>query len=471
MEVAIRGALLAPPDWTGEGVSWPLVLLDWGRGGLGGCPAGATARPAEDDDGPAREKNPGGAGIPAWRNLLRSFLSLSFCLRLSLNSSCVGGEVGLASLGGVVEELAPPPSLLRLRISLASLESDSESDSSDSGVSRAVGAREGFNSSTTSISAESAEASSGSFWSSVAGTDAPHSGPTFRITPVLGRPYPPLASLTELRIATRGSVGFAQEVEYYILRRSSMEWKLNQFPWQVSLQARREDGSYSHFCGGSLLTDKHVLTAAHCMVFEADEFRVVAGILNLSQSDTVGEIRSVAGIVVNNGYNPTTLVNDAAVVTLESPVDLSNPAIDTIKIGKEEPNADTRCDNSGWGLTSPNNDYLPDHLMWVALDYMTDSDCLVWWPTILNGDAHICFKDKSDGVGSPCNGDSGGPIVCPDPEMEGAVRQFGVVSFGNQGCSETNLLKYPAVFAQVSNYQLRCFVHINCEQCLDDINC
>ena len=37
-----------------------------------------------------------------------------------------------------------------------------------------------------------------------------------------------------------------------------------EFPWIVSLQTRRKDGGYRHFCAGSVFDDYFILTAAHC---------------------------------------------------------------------------------------------------------------------------------------------------------------------------------------------------------------
>lgn len=37
-----------------------------------------------------------------------------------------------------------------------------------------------------------------------------------------------------------------------------------QFPWLVSFQVRKDDGSLSHFCMGSFISDRWILSAAHC---------------------------------------------------------------------------------------------------------------------------------------------------------------------------------------------------------------
>ena len=39
----------------------------------------------------------------------------------------------------------------------------------------------------------------------------------------------------------------------------------NSWPWQVSLQEDMGWGGYMHFCGGTLISHRFVLTAAHCM--------------------------------------------------------------------------------------------------------------------------------------------------------------------------------------------------------------
>ena len=87
--------------------------------------------------------------------------------------------------------------------------------------------------------------------------------------------------------------------------------KAGSVPWQVSLSV-----SGSIFCGATLLTDRHVLTAAHCLAgVEANLYRMVDILLaEYDTEDTVAPIkRKIAKLVLHPEFDEETLQNDIAV--------------------------------------------------------------------------------------------------------------------------------------------------------------
>lgn len=71
----------------------------------------------------------------------------------------------------------------------------------------------------------------------------------------------------------------------------------NEFPWQISLQYRGSSGWY-HTCGGTIITDGHVLTAAHCIDGReiASNFRVRVGEWDTAVRDQYEEDIGVAAV-------------------------------------------------------------------------------------------------------------------------------------------------------------------------------
>src|SRR5262249_31500635 len=86
-----------------------------------------------------------------------------------------------------------------------------------------------------------------------------------------------------------------------------------QYPWQVALQFQD-----SFFCGGSIIAQKWILTAAHCFKLssETKDWRVKAGATNYV---TMGVWSEVDRVKVHEKYNPTTNENDVALVRVKLP--------------------------------------------------------------------------------------------------------------------------------------------------------
>jgi len=225
----------------------------------------------------------------------------------------------------------------------------------------------------------------------------------------------------------------------------------NSIPWQVGLLFAYKN--YANVgCGGTLLTDKHVLSAAHCMcndrlcssLIDASDIRVVVG--EHDQSDSFDGIRHEVRSYTNHPqYDPLPDDNDFSILHLTSPVELGDVAVpaclpdlrfsDDKLVGKH-------LTVSGWGRTVyPDFDY-PDLLQTVDVPVISQDDCRKAYGETRITDSMICAGNTTGGMDA-CHRDSGGPLTY---EENGKSYLIGVVSWG-RGCA---LAEYPGVYARVT---------------------
>ncbi|KAJ2939451.1 hypothetical protein O0L34_g10884 [Tuta absoluta] len=221
--------------------------------------------------------------------------------------------------------------------------------------------------------------------------------------------------------------------------------------WPFMVQVLR---NLSPLCAGSILTSRHVLSAAHCFVNNQNQllpvsvFSVRAGSTNLW---TGGTIVTVQNIIPHADYNTAVVRdNDVAVMLLQQELTLgSSTQVAGVPQGGYTVPDDALVAYVGWGATA--SGVISTTLQEVWVHKVNNLECReryreletlnnLPWPVT---STMICAGLLDVGGKDACSGDSGGPLV-----YNGAV--VGIISWG-WNCAES---QYPGVNARVSNFTL-----------------
>ena len=219
-----------------------------------------------------------------------------------------------------------------------------------------------------------------------------------------------------------------------------------QFPWQVSLRMTRRQ---SHYCGGSLLNTRFVVTAGHCVKDQkAENINIVLGSSTLKSLSANAKTIPVKRIHLHENYNPINLNDDIALIELDNSVaeakDLRFPFIRGVCMPHKDEEFTGKSTVSGWGRTSEVTYGSIDHLRAVDVEIITDEDCRKDYGSSKIYDSMLC-AGYAEGGRDACQGDSGGPLV---KLVDNRAVLIGVVSWG-YGCARPG---NPGVYTQVSRY-------------------
>jgi len=221
-----------------------------------------------------------------------------------------------------------------------------------------------------------------------------------------------------------------------------------EFPFQVSLRSVGAVG-LTHFCGGSIIDENWVLTAAHCCAGQIPAtMHVVAGGIKLNNFENEEEPRNLDAIIGHPDYSAATISNDACLLKMKEPFEwtefvqpIALPAV------MQDTAAGSMVTVTGWGTTSEGALGLPNVLHKVSVPVVSDEDCNASYGAsgYAVADSMICAGLPEGGKDS-CQGDSGGPFFSNEsPETR---ELLGIVSWGI-GCARAG---YPGVYTEVSHF-------------------
>lgn len=206
------------------------------------------------------------------------------------------------------------------------------------------------------------------------------------------------------------------------------------WPWQPSIQL---SGIFpaAHFCGGALLRNDLLITAAHCIRGMRPEYLVVKfGSHNLVGEEAGVQIRSVDVIARHSRFTWSDMTHDVAVLKLTLPVNFTDHVrpVCLPRPGVSLP-LNTTCYTTGWGTTrGTGSSFLLKQARLTVRDFNQSCRTILSLQPNLRPSHLVCATDDVDSSG-PCHGDSGGPLVC----QLGSSPEWNLVGMTSQGAHLT----------------------------------
>ncbi|XP_058833810.1 trypsin 5G1-like [Topomyia yanbarensis] len=203
------------------------------------------------------------------------------------------------------------------------------------------------------------------------------------------------------------------------------EIDISKVPFQVSMG----------YCGGSIISERWILSAAHC-VHRVEDRRLQVRV-GSSRRHTGGQLINVKRVLKHPEYNEDTTDYDFALLKLAKAVGLNEKFYAVELPEQDEPITEGTClQVSGWGDTH-NAEESHELLRATKVPLVSQEVCRKAYTSMIT-DRMLCAGYQEGGKDA-CQGDSGGPLV-------DGRKQIGVVSWGH-GCARPG---FPGVYARVA---------------------
>ncbi|XP_072547053.1 suppressor of tumorigenicity 14 protein homolog [Salminus brasiliensis] len=222
---------------------------------------------------------------------------------------------------------------------------------------------------------------------------------------------------------------------------------VGEWPWQVSLHY----GTNGHTCGASIISNKWLLSAAHCFASldpsyrDTSSWQTYSGMQDQEKDDSNVQMRDVKTIITHQDYNSMTQDNDIALLELKEPLVFSS-TIHPICLPASSHvfPPGMPCWVTGWGALREGG-RASRVLQKAEVKIINDTVC----DEVTEGQVTsrmLCSGFLAGGVDA-CQGDSGGPLVCLSEAN--IWFQSGIVSWG-EGCARRNK---PGVYTRLTKFR------------------